>query len=63
MPGNERTFKAEVGGVCPFCQRKFSAGHDDDGNPGLIHTLPTCKQFDELEPDEYLRAVRLKYSS
>jgi hypothetical protein len=61
--GNESTFKAQVAGVCPFCQKKFQAGKDGDGNSGIVHQLPICKQFEELDPPEYLRQVRLKYSS
>jgi len=28
--------------------------------PMVLHGMPACQKFLELEPDEYLRAVRLK---
>jgi len=60
--GDETTFKAQVGGICPFCKKKFQAGKDADDNSGVVHELPICKQFEELDIVEYLRQVRLKYS-
>jgi hypothetical protein len=50
------TFTTAVEAVCPFCQKKFHAG-EEDGVPGIIHEMPPCDTFLELEPDEFLAAV------
>jgi hypothetical protein len=55
-------FRAQIRIECPFCNGVADAGEDSDGLPGVVHTLPTCTQFEQLEPDEYLRAVRLRLS-
>ena len=34
---------------------------DDDGNPAsLLHSMPMCKEYEMLEPDEFLRWLRTK---
>lgn len=40
--------------ICPFCQGRCTASL---ALAGVMHDKPTCKQFDELEPDEFLHAV------
>lgn len=60
--GDVSTFKEQVGGVCPFCQKRFAAGADAKGNFGIVHEMPMCKTFEDLDIAEYLKAVRLKYS-
>ena len=47
--------------VCPFCQGEITAieGANGEGH-GVIHTLPTCKQYDDNDPLEFLRAVRFE---
>jgi hypothetical protein len=43
-------------GKCPFCGKGIAASYDDRG--AVMHELPTCERFDDLEPVEFLRAVR-----
>jgi hypothetical protein len=45
--------------VCPFCQGEITCIDSPQG-PGVIHTVPTCKQYDDNDPIEFLRAVRLE---
>lgn len=40
---------------CPFCAGKFSASAEP---PAVLHTLPVCAKFTELEVDEFLIAAR-----
>lgn len=48
---------------CPFCGNLGAAiERTNDGGVGVLHEVPYCKEFDELEPDEYIRAVRQKLS-
>lgn len=54
-------FRPQVRIKCPFCDGVATAG-EEDGVPTILHTLPPCPSFVELEPDEYLRAVRLRLS-
>lgn len=41
--------------TCSFCGRSAWAGFIDD-KPSVAHELPTCPQFDTLEPDEFVSA-------
>lgn len=49
---------AAVGGSC-LCDGLFLAYTEP---AALFHTQPTCKDFDELEADEYLRKIRIARS-
>jgi hypothetical protein len=44
--------------ACPFCKGQVACVECDDGRLGVLHDEPTCKQFDDLGPIEFLRAVR-----
>jgi hypothetical protein len=48
---------------CPFCKGDASAVETASGIPGVMHTMPTCEKFDELEPDDYLHAVNARMLS
>lgn len=56
-------FQAAVTLKCPFCKGVVSAdrgseeGELPEREPGVVHTMPTCSKFDELEPDAFLLAV------
>ena len=45
---------------CPFCSGFVMA---DASEGKVMHTLPPCSKFDELEPDDFLAAVRKKMSN
>jgi hypothetical protein len=47
-----REFKAQVRIICPFC-----GGLADLGDDGVVHMLPTCKAFDEMDVEDYVHAV------
>lgn len=40
---------------CPFCVGTFSVCIDP---PAVVHTVPVCTKFTDLEPDGFLRAAR-----
>ena len=61
--GDSSTFKPDIHGTCPFCKKVFQAGKDSEDRHGVVHELPICEEFEKMEPTEYLKAVRLKYSS
>lgn len=42
--------------VCPFCGRRASAGYKGSA-PCVLHAMPQCEKFEQLEPDEYLAQV------
>lgn len=44
----------DLEGICP-CGKKFFV---DSKNYAVIHELPMCDKFRDLEPDKYLRYVR-----
>jgi hypothetical protein len=46
---------AELEGICP-CGKKFFV---DSKNYAVIHEMPMCNKFEALEPDEFLKYVRL----
>lgn len=45
--------------ICP-CGQQVHAGYDQDGAGVVIHREPRCAEFDALDPDEFLRWMRLK---
>jgi hypothetical protein len=40
---------------CPFCEGKFSASAEP---PSVLHSIPVCAKFTELDPDKFLVAAR-----
>ena len=60
------SFEHLVGGSCPFCPGTWEAGvvHMPDPEAAApfavnIHSLPPCKTFNDLDPHEFVRAVRM----
>jgi len=45
---------------CPFCgMAVFESLSPEDGHiDGLIHSMPMCEKFNEMEPDDFIVAVR-----
>lgn len=46
--------------ICPFCQAKCTASVEQGG---VIHMLPMCKEFEQLGPVEFLKAVNEKLAN
>jgi hypothetical protein len=40
---------------CPFCKGQFSASAEP---PSVLHSIPVCVKFTELDPDKFLVAAR-----
>lgn len=57
MTGENRIFdfRTDLQGTCP-CGKTFRV---DTSRFAVIHDLPMCEQFRTLEPDKYLRYVRV----
>ena len=49
------SFAADVEGDCPFCGGEFAA---DAVRFAVVHSMPPCPTFVELDVDDYLEAVR-----
>ena len=45
---------------CPFCLGHFSIGDDDAGPIAVIHSVPPCQTFIELEVTDYVAKVNAK---
>jgi len=45
------------------CGGSYSVGEQDDKTPVLMHSIPACSAFIELDPGSYLQAERLKRSN
>ena len=59
-----REMRAQLQFLCPFCERVCSANaSEENGILGVTHTLPTCAQFDDLEPTDFLKATRQRFSN
>ncbi len=56
---NEQLIGEDLG-PCPFCGLNIAYGVSPvDGSPdSLLHELPTCTTFDEMEIDEFAKALR-----
>jgi hypothetical protein len=45
---------------CPFCGGRLAYTVDADGRPdGLLHSLPTCNRYDDLEIDEFMHQANV----
>ena len=41
-----------------ICGKRVYFGHDEENNPCMVHTLPTCEKFDSCDdPSELLRHI------
>jgi hypothetical protein len=49
--------QVDVAFTCPFCGKQAGAVKSP---PSVLHAIPYCKKFDELEAADYLKAVREK---
>lgn len=50
----------EIGDVpCPFCDGEYYA-ELVDGRCTVVHSMPLCREFDELEVLDFLEAARLR---
>lgn len=49
--------------LCPFCKGAATIGRNEEGLSVLLHSLPTCKTYDDKTPDEFLRAARERLQS
>ncbi len=47
-------------GPCPFCGKSIAYGISPvNGAPdSLLHELPTCPKFDEMDIDDFAKAMR-----
>lgn len=52
----------EVAFICPFCggEARAQAGERE---AVVLHTMPMCSQFERLQADEYIHAVRVRYQA
>mgnify|MGYP001617579640 FL=1 len=40
--------------TCPFCKAQCTTSLE---HCAVLHTAPMCEKFEQLEPDEFLKAV------
>lgn len=40
--------------ICPFCKARCTTSLE---HCAVLHTVPMCEKFEQLEPDEFLKAV------
>jgi hypothetical protein len=59
-PPETGSIQVELEMSCPFCALPVVAGTENDGTPSLLHGLPMCPLFEELEPDRFLEACRIE---
>lgn len=45
--------KPDVEFKCPFCGGKVAATKEKGS---VVHTVPTCKKFDDLDPIDFMHA-------
>jgi len=57
---DNQSLQGEDLGPCPFCGLNIAYGLSPiDGSPdSLLHELPTCAKFDEIEIDEFATELR-----
>lgn len=59
-----RSMRSQLQFLCPFCKRVCSANaSEENGAIAVAHNLPTCAEFDALEPSDFLQATRQRLSN
>jgi len=59
----ERVHITEQVKVKCFCGLWVTAGHSGpDDEPCLLHPVPACKKYMDMEPADFLKALRKKYA-
>lgn len=43
---------------CPFCGQQFLAGMINGQDFGVLHMMPQCARFQDLDPLEFLKLAR-----
>ena len=62
--GEEVEIKELIRFICPFCGAKCSVTEEKEtGEPGVLHSLPTCRMYDDNPIDEYLHQVNIQYGA
>ena len=52
--------KVETTLRCGFCGQTVTVGRSADGKRGVFHEMPLCKQFEKMEPLDFLIESKLK---
>jgi len=60
---NDGRHVTEIDFVCPFCGRRVDVGHGPSGNGQILHEMPMCANFEQLEPADYLEFVRREFAA
>ena len=58
----KKRVKVETMVRCP-CGQQVVIGIDEDGCSGVFHHMPMCKQFDALDPVQYVTFLRHYYQA
>ncbi len=57
MEGGILSARSDFSFPCP-CGGTGSTGYDEHNNPLVLHSFPTCVDFDRMDAHEYLVFVR-----
>lgn len=55
---NGGTVKGRELFACPFCKGQFGPVDLHTERPGLVHSMPTCKEFRVHDPETFTRLAR-----
>jgi len=53
----EHEFTTEHVFMCPFCMLEVHIVRDETNEPALIHGMPPCKRYLNLDVVDYMQAV------
>lgn len=60
-PGPVGEIRGSIAAQCPFCDGAYIIGYYEKDLPCVLHTIPTCRAFDEnLDPGIFLKLAREK---
>lgn len=59
-PAGTFSFQADLEILCPFCGGTVRAGHSEDSEFAVLHTIPMCSTFEKHDPVEFLTQCRLE---
>ena len=53
-PGDKTSVKVTHETMCPFCGKDVRIGNTADGTNVVMHPSPVCREFDKLDPEDFL---------
>lgn len=63
MSDSSELVKSDVDFECPFCSSLCNATKDSEKGPCVMHEMPPCDTFNDMDPIEFMIACNNKFGA